>query len=487
MTETGTPAGKASSDVTVIAIVTAIATALAAFQLFQPKFAIGIAMRRETGRAEPGFRFFYEIPQCIGVGIVFVVCCVVLLAFWHQVSPAHAPDYPWLHSVIDLLAADKFILLLLMVAVLAAFIQLNILSWIFLWVGRGMSMLPIPGLVGAFGPGGRSAGWHQAWCVCWTWDKGLPLLISQENVERLADVLLLRLAAVQQPGDFAEQPSNTSTAVIANLAVIGCMIEKAHTVNRWNRPTSWTSFYRSLERIHQKSQMFEPATLVRFKSGLAYSAELRKLLAAEMVAQGEVVPEGDYFAVGSSLAKAWEVLKSNGGSVLGMLPWYAGLIGSKLFWLDRRLSMFPLLDADSMRPQAIKLMARWGTTPWVKAKSFLHPFARNQGWLLFQEQALTVLPEQKDVTFWGVGDVPIVREACRRIYAHLAKTVQESMTAEAKTVATRYSTEWDLIAAADFMLWSLSREEIKRAEADEWKASKGWRWKFSNGRATKIS
>jgi hypothetical protein len=206
-----------------------------------------------------------------------------------------------------------------------------------------------------------------------------------------------------------------------------------------------------------------------------------------MIAEGETVPDGEYFAVGSSLAKAWEILRSNGGSVIGMLPWYAGLLGTKLFWLRRSLSAFPLLDADGMRPQTIKLMARWGATPWVKAAAFLHPFAKIQGWLLLQESALTVLPEQKDVTFFGVGDIPIVRETCSRIYAHIAKNVREAMTAEAQMVAAKYSTEWDLAAAADFMLWSLAREEIKRGEADNWKASNGWRWKFSNGRATRIS
>jgi hypothetical protein len=180
MTNAGIPTEKASSEVTLIAVITAIGTALAAFQLFQPKFAIGLAMKRETGRVETGFRFFYELPQYIAVSVVFAVFCVLFLAFLHQISPGLAPDYLWLHRVLDLLALQNLLLVLLMVACLAAFIQLNFLSWAFLWIGSGLSMFPIPKLAGAFGFEGRNAGWQQAWCLCRTWDKGQPLYLPRE-------------------------------------------------------------------------------------------------------------------------------------------------------------------------------------------------------------------------------------------------------------------------------------------------------------------
>jgi hypothetical protein len=488
MTNTGAQAEKVSSGVTAVALITAIGTALAAFQLFQPKFAIKFAMKRETGHVEGGFWAFYLVPQIIGLCVVIAIICVLLFAFFHQiVSPEVQSSYKLLKSVLDFLELPNLLLVLLAAACLAAIIQMNVLSWIFLGIGATLSIFPIPKLNGAFGSEGRSAGWQQALCICSTWDKGQPLLISQENVERVADIVLLKLATIQRPIDFAERPSGLSEAAMANLAVIGCMIEQAHSVNRWKWPNSWRTFYHALEAIHKDKAIFDPATLVKFQSGLEFSAQVRKLLANQMIAAGEEVPEGEYFAVGSSLAKAGEILRTNGGSILGMLPWYAGLFGSKLFWLTRRLAAFPLLDAKSMRPQTIKLMARWGTIPWAKAAGFLHPFSKDQAWLLLQESVLTVFPEQKDVTFWGVGDVQIAREACRRIFAHVAKSVCQGMTAQAKTVAAKYTTEWDLAAAADFMLWGWASEGVKRGRAEDWKASGGWRWKFSNGRAVKIS
>jgi hypothetical protein len=199
------------------------------------------------------------------------------------------------------------------------------------------------------------------------------------------------------------------------------------------------------------------------------------------------LPEGNYFAVGSALTTTFALLKAGGGSIIGMIPWYAGLVGSKLFWLNRTLDKFPTLDGDSLRPQVVKLIARWNVAPWIKAATFRPPFSSAQGWLLLQESALTVFSEQKEVTFWGIGDKAIVREACRRIYVHLHKAVEDGHTAEAKQVRVAYPSDWDLLAAADFVLWSHAAEQKKRGDADEWKASMGWRWKLNNGRAFKIS
>ncbi|RYH17060.1 MAG: hypothetical protein EON54_28035, partial [Alcaligenaceae bacterium] len=226
-----------------IALISAVGTALAAFQLFQPKFAIGFAMKRETRRLEPGFWAFYNFGQWIVLSVVAGIFIVLILAFINQLQSIPALDAPWLHGVRDFLTPEHLIIILLIGACLAAIIQLNVSSWILLLLGRVLSLLPLPGLNGAFGPEGRSAGWHQAHCICLTWDKGQPLLISDDHVKRVADGLLLTLASSAPIKNFAGMPVAMSTAAAANMALVGSIIENAHGVNRWKRPSDWTIFY----------------------------------------------------------------------------------------------------------------------------------------------------------------------------------------------------------------------------------------------------
>jgi hypothetical protein len=411
----------------------------------------------------------------------------LLLAFASQVYPTPALDLPFLHRVLDFLVPEHLVVVILMGSCLAAIIQLNVLSWIFLCMGRLISWLPIPGVSGAFGHDGRSVGWHQANCICLTWDKGQPLLISDENIKRVGDGLLLRLASPNPIKNFAAKPAAMSAAAAGNMALIGSIIEHAHKLNRWKKPSNWTVFYKALEEVNSNDGIFEPRVIVGATSPSEYSDRLRKLLAARMQLANEAVPEGNYFAVSSALTITFELLKAGGGSIIGMLPWYAGLMGSKIFWLDRTLDRFPMLDGDSLRPQVVKLIARWDVAPWIKAATFRPPFSSAQAWLLLQESALTVFAEQKEVTFWGIGDKAIAREACRRLYLHLHKVVEDSQTAEARVVKATYPSDWDLLAAADFALWSHATEEEKKADTEDWKASAGWRWKLNNGRAIKIS
>lgn len=482
-----TPTEKAPPDVTLIALISAIGTALAAFQLFQPKFAIGFAMKRETNRVEPGFWMFYSLAQWAMLVVVGTIILVLSFAFVTHLYPVTWLDPPWLRQVFDFLTPEHLLVVLLMGACLAAIVQLNVLSWILLCISGLLSLLPIPKLSGAFGNDGRSAGWHQAKCICLTWDKGQPLLISRENIERVADDLLFKMSSTKPIANFAAKPTAMSEAAAANVALIGSIIENAHALNRWTKPSNWSVFFKALEDVHATDELFEPKTIAAAKSPLEYSERLRNLLADRMRNANEPVPEGNYFAVGSALTTALGLLRAEGSSIIGMIPWYAGLFGSKLFWLNRTLGKFPTLDGDSLRPQVVKLIGRWGAAPWIKAAAFRPPFSNTQGWLLLQESALTVFPEQKDVTFWGIGDKAIVREACRRVYAHLHKAVQDGLTTEAKKVKVAYPTDWDLLSAADFVLWSHATEEKRRGDADEWKASMGWRWKLNNGRASKIS
>jgi hypothetical protein len=222
-------------DVTVMAVVAAVGTFLGAFQLFQPKLAIGRAMKRETGRAERGFFVLYTLPQYITCAVVVVVWVTLLAAVLHQLFPALVPASHWVQRALAFLALENLIPLLLVAAVMAGLIQMNILSWMFLLIWRAVSMLPFRRIAGACGSHGRSAGWLQAWCICNTWDKGQPLLISQEDVERVGDQLLFQLSKSTYAGtNLAPKPVKASAAAAANIALLGCLIEEAHRVNRQN-------------------------------------------------------------------------------------------------------------------------------------------------------------------------------------------------------------------------------------------------------------
>jgi hypothetical protein len=482
---TAAPAAKVvTSDVTIMAVVATVGTFLGAFQLFQPKLAIGLSMKREARHEEPGFTAFYVVPQLLAGLAVLIVWLTLLVAVFHQLFPDFVPAYAPVQKALDLLALQNLIPLLLLASVMAGIIQMNILSWIFLWIGWAVAMLPLGKIRGAFGADGRSAGWHQAWCICQTWDKGQPLLISNEEAERLGDELLLRLSSSTYQGkNFAPKPTNASVPATGNIALLGCIIEQAHSAYRWHGPTSWGDFYGALDEINHENKMFEPTALRKYSSGQLFSTTMRDALAAKMAAKGQPVPEANYFGVGSHIAKAWEILKSHDGSILESLPFIAGVIGSKVFWLDRRLSQYPLLHEDGMRQQVIKLMTRWGATPWAKDQDFLQPFSKTQAWLLLQEGVLTTLPEQKDVTFWGNGDIAITKVACRRVLNQVKRGACDALTDQAKAVVQRFGTGWDLIAAADYTLWNWAREQSKVDQAKEWKGS---RWKLDNGRASKV-
>jgi len=472
----------ATSSVTLTAVVTTVGTALAAFQLFQPKLAIARAIKRETGAVDNGFSWFYSVPQYIALAGVLVVWTILLFAVVHQMAPSSVPTYPWLQPVLALLALENLVPVLLAAAVMAGFIQLNILSWIFLLVGRLLSWLPFAS--GAFGAEGRSAGWIQAWCICSAWDKGQPLLISDEQVERLGDELLRRISISNFDGpDFAPKPANATREAAANIALMGGILEEAHDVHRWDKPASFKDFYAALADIRDANRMFEPNELMKYPSGESFAEVLRTELAKRMEAKEQPVPPGNYFAAASYIVKTWTLLHATDGSVLKKLPWYASAIGSKLYWLNRRLADFPLLRGGGMREQIIKLMTRWGATPWAKREGFFHPFSRSQAWLLLQEGVLTTFPEQKDVTFWASGDVGISKIACNRLYERVHRTAGNRESEIARNVSDRFPDYWDLTAAADFTLWSWAHEQSKEGLTKGWK---GWRWKIENGRASKV-
>ncbi|MGA8149118.1 MAG: hypothetical protein WB870_16305 [Gallionellaceae bacterium] len=483
-----TTSTKISTDVTAVTLIAAITAALGAFAIFQPKLAIGVAMKRETGSVEPAFRWLYVVPQYINIAVIIGLCMILIAAFVQSISPNILPQCPFLTLFGGFFVLDNILWILFWAAVIVAVVKGNWLSWTLLILCRAVSLLPIHRIQGVFGPNGRSAGWLQAWNICRAWDKGQPLLICHDKIVPVADTILYRLS---QPdtgaSNFAATPAATSVDARANIALFGCILEATHYVHNWT-PPAWSEFYASLATIHSRSGLFDPKKLQEFESGSSFASQLRNELVAEITLRSQPIPQDQYLAAADSLASTWEQLSKYSGSVLNLIPSWARWVGGRLYWLDRRLSRLPMLhNKEGMRPQLIKLLLRWQTIPWDKTSVFIQPFAKKQSWLLLQEAVLRVLPEQKDVTYWTIGDVQLTRIACMELFEIVSAKVRLRQSEEAREVDKKYPTKWDLYAAADFSLWNLASENVLKGQSENWEAKKGWRWKLEDGRAYKIS
>jgi hypothetical protein len=306
------------------------------------------------------------------------------------------------------------------------------------------------------------------------------------EINRLADQVVYHLSRpTSGKGNFAATPVGASLGARANIALFGCVLEAMHYQQKWSTP-EWAEFYAGLAAIHARAKLFEPGELQK-GSADHFVARLRNELAAEMSKRSQPIPQDNYLAAADSIASIWLTLCRSNGSVLRLVPMWARLFGGRLYWLDRRLSKLPMLDSDGMRPQLIKLLARWETIPWAKTSAFIQPFSKRLGWYLLQETALRVLPEQRDVTFWNVGDVQLTRIACIEVFERTKEKVRRRQSDEAKSIDQAYPLEWDLFAAADYCLWNLASRRDAAGRADNWDAKKGWRWKLEGGRASKIS
>jgi hypothetical protein len=272
---------------------------------------------------------------------------------------------------------------------------------------------------------------------------------------------------------------------VANIALFGCILEATHYAQHWTSPR-WAEFYGALAAVNDQINLFDPNELQMYGSGREFSERLRNALVAEVSSRSQPIPPDRYLAAAGHLSSTWEVLHRHSGNVLRLAPFWAPICGGRLYWLDRRLLQLPTMNSDGMRPQLIKLLARWGTLR-SKAAVFVQPFSKRLGWLLLQESALHVLPAQKDVTFFDVGDVQLTRIACFRIFRSVEEKVRGLQSEEAKDLDKSYPTQWDLFAAADFSLWSHANEAVSKGRSENWEYKKGWRWKFEDGRASKVS
>jgi hypothetical protein len=463
-------------------LIAALATALTAWKLFEPKVARIRAIKMEMGSLEPAFRAFYQFPQWLlmalsGSAVLFLAAAFVLSAEQKRV-----PDIELMRHVAAIVQPQNTIWVVFLLGVVAAYIYWNVLTRLLLWAARLASWLPIPGLRGRFGPYGYSPGWHQARAVSEGPDKGAPLLIDYRELDRVASSVLALLAGRSNTKNYAELPADFDPSVKANIGLFACILEAEHNANGWAKP-GWQNVYEAFAAIQRRDQLFSPVRLTAFQDGGAFFEALRAGLDRELGQLGQVKPPNRALAAQPALTGAWKLIVDRwGGDVLAMVPSFPDWFGSRLYWLDRRLRRFPRLDSDGMRTQFLKLLFRWETLPGIRRRSFGQPFARVLAWLLLEERAVRVLPEVEEITFFGTGEVAIARIAARRVITNVAWLVRAGASHEAKAVQRKFGTK-DLEAEADYVFWNWAYERSKSAAKEKWKTKD---WKFEDGRVSRA-
>lgn len=481
-----TTSNKVPELTTYTALITAVAIALGAWKLFEPKLERIRAVRNEVGQLEFGFRFFYVFPQYFLIIISMGLVCFLALVFIDSLHPGTLSTVIPKDVMRAVLVPVNIIWVVFLLGALGAVIYWNLVSRILMGVAWLLSLAPIPGLQNRFGSRGESLGWHQAAAVMEGPDKGQPLLVDDEGIERIAWGVLAKIDQNAGAEDYAAEPEKLSTSEKANIALFGCIIEANFYAQRWPSP-SWAQFYAGLVDIQRTNPIFAPAQLLAFQSGQAFFEAFRNRLDEALTARNQPRPPDRALAAAADISRAWESLKARAnGDLLQLIPRFAPCIGGRMAWLDRRLRDFPQLNSDGMRPQLIKLLVRWNTLP-VSAGVFVQPFAKRQAWLLLQYGALRALPEMKEVTFHSTGQVSIARIAALRVIRRVGALIEEGASSEALAAASKLgSNTWTRLETADFILWSWARAEASQAVKDVWDKTK-WRWKFEDDRIQRVA
>lgn len=466
------------------ALITAVVTAMAAWKLFEPKLERIRAIRNEVGSLEPGFRTFYEYPQRALIVLSALIVCFLSLAFFDSLYPGTLANFVPTETVEAVLALNNIVWVLFSLGAVAIVIYWNVIPLLLLWLAQVVSIAPVPGLHRRFGPSGKSLGWHQAAAVIEGPDKGQPLLIDANGIERVAWGVLAKLSKNAGAREYAAEPRNLTESEKANIALFGCIMEANFHAQGWKSP-SWARFYASLAAIQLATPMFCPEQILAFQNGQAFVEAFRDRLAEALKAEGQPCPPDRGLAAAADIYGAWNILSTRAnGDVLRLIPWYAPILGGRMVWLDRRLREFPRLnDDEGMRPQLIKILVRWNILS-MSSRKFIQPFSRHQAWLLLQEGALRVLPEMKEITFHSTAQVPIARIAAHRVIRRVVQLIEEGASSEAIATASALGPNpWNRLEAADFALWSWAKTEATKASGEPSK----WQWKLQDNRIQRVA
>jgi hypothetical protein len=463
-------------------VLAAVAACVAAWRLFAPKFGRIRAIRDAVGYLDVEFRIFYQFPQYALVIVTLVIFAFLLLWFWESIHPGTISVYVPGAALRIGMAPQTLFVVVFSLSAFSAIIFWNLIPWVLTRGASLLALMPIGSLKNRYGSNGESIGWHQAVAVMEGPDKGQPLLLDNEAVDRAANEVLRRLYEDLWAPDYAVEPANLPQEEKANIALFGCIMEANYYAERWSPSPSWAELFASLADIQRSADpIFSPSELLSFRSGDAFFEAFRVRLRLALNARNQPSPPNDALAAASDITGAWNALNSRArGNTLQLIPPYARYIGGPIFWLDKRLRRFPKLRGDGMRPQLIKLLVRWHVLT-ADPSVFVQPFSKRQAWLLLQLGVLRALPDMNEVTFNSTGQVPSARIAALRVIRRVNTLLNNGASSEAAAVARKLGPSlWTRLETSDFVLWSWAHAEARQAAKDEWNKNK-WHWKFEDG------
>jgi hypothetical protein len=457
----------------------ALVTAIGGYKLFEPKIARIRQIKSEIGSLELGFRIFYQIPQYVLIVLTTVIFLFMLSAIVEHIHPGAITSTFDHWSISTMFSIKTVLIVMVFLLILGLIVYWNLTSRLLLAIAPIMSF-------GYFGSRGMSVGWHQASSVVEGPDKGMPLMIDNASIDRVARSTLAKMVRNSGAREYAAEP-HFAADVKANIALFGCVMEAMHKYNKWPDP-EWAKFFRALSNIQSgPDPIFSPNRILQFQSGQEFFERFRVLLDAELTKLNQPCPPDRSMQAAKEIAQTWKILSGSlGGNLMNIVPRLAQLFGLSARILDYRLDRFPCLKGDDMRPQLIKMLIRWKALPQTSGV-FVQPFATRQAWLLFQEGALRALPEQKEITFHSTGQVGVARIASFRVVERVVALVEEGDSAEARGVGEAIGPSlWARLDAADFAFWSWASAAAKEASLSSWDKT-SWRWKIEGNRLNRTT
>jgi hypothetical protein len=379
-------------------------------------------------------------------------------------------------------------LLVLATILVGATIHFDLIARAWVFGAALLSLLPVPGIHGRFGPDGDSLAWHNAREFVRNQGKAMPIWMDAGGVERTANVVLKRLdEAAGDVRDRAATPEHLTVAECGNLALIGCIIEQTETDLRAPE-RHWDIFYAALARV---PGLFAPEAVRATDLSASYSERVRDVVNPFLEEAGQ--PQIDGAVVDQDVDRTVTLLAERfAGDARRMASRWGGLASGSVETLFANAKRFPRLGSDDgMRPQFVKLCIRWGVIAGVRPRIFDQPFSARLAWLLLHEGAINPLLEQKTVTFKGPVDRPASRIAAKAVADLVLHRLDTGKSSEMSALRDLYHgvdagrRTWSIRQEADTTMWRIARELVEDGRAAQWRGEP-WRWKFEGGLATRV-
>jgi hypothetical protein len=481
------PAHESTSDVAlnqiasvVSPLIGAIGTAVAGYLTLMPRFKRFARRKSEGATVEASLRALYYFPQWLNSLLCMAVVFLMIAALVGALDAQHLLPYRLDISnsrvaVIVALAHDArsaWTLIVIAIVVNVA-ISVDVIGRLFVTTARIVSLLPIPGLRGRFGPDGDSTGWHQANELLHNQADAQLLWIDPDGIERVAaDVVEKMVTELDRVGaNRAPTPVSTDPSVLANIALFGCLIEKKETTLGHRR--RWDVLYDALSQVQESANLFSPKHLLEHTpQKLAFGEEIRNNVNPILTAMHE--DELD-FQIDHDIDTATDLLirEYHGNATRlasGIRRFFLGPIQTFFYAASRFMGR----DDDSMRPQFVKLCLRWKAIEGAEPRIFVQPFSSGIAWSCLEAGALKTLSDQKTVVFQGPFVRPFARITAKTVIDKVYRLIENGRSSKVIDLRESFSNvpertrEWMIRQEIDTTMWRLSYES-RAGKTDNWK------------------